>query len=209
MIKITLLGDSIRMNYGKYVPSLLGENFEVYQPEENCRFSKYTLRGLFEWKKEMKNTNIVHWNNGLWDFCNLYGDGPFTSEKEYIDNMTRIADILLQRYDKVIFATTTPVTDNNPYDSNITIEKYNKLIVPVLKEKGIIINDLHSTVVKNIDKYIRKEDNIHLTEEGAVVCAKQVSEIILKVAETMDISSTKKANSSDDELDTTGAPVLI
>ena len=46
MIKVTLLGDSIRMiGYGLEVPALLGEDFEVFQPDDNCRFAKYTLRG--------------------------------------------------------------------------------------------------------------------------------------------------------------------
>ena len=38
--KVTLLGDSIRLiGYGTRVPELLGDDFEVYQPEENCRYS--------------------------------------------------------------------------------------------------------------------------------------------------------------------------
>lgn len=187
MTKVTLLGDSIRMiGYGKLVPEMLGNDFEVYQPEDNCRFSKYTLRGLFAWKQDMEGTRIVHWNNGLWDICNLFGDGPFTPENEYIANMLRIADILLSRYDKVIFATTTPVTERNPYDKNPVIERYNEIIVPLLSEKGVIINDLHSALVKDIDRYISQEDNIHLTDAGAEVCARQVAEIIKQVASKLD-----------------------
>lgn len=48
-MKVTLIGDSIRMiGYGKLVPELLGDEYEVYQPNENGRFAKYTLRGLFD-----------------------------------------------------------------------------------------------------------------------------------------------------------------
>ena len=64
----------------------------------------------------MAGSRIVHWNNGLWDICDLFGDGLFSTEDEYITNMLRIADILVSNYDKVIFATTTPVTDKNVYD---------------------------------------------------------------------------------------------
>ena len=192
MIKVTLLGDSIRMvGYGQMVPTLLGENFNVFQPDENCRFAKYTLRGLFDWEKQMSGTKIVHWNNGLWDICNLFGDGLFTSESEYIENMLRIADILLAKYDKVIFATTTPVTPQNPYNKNSDIEKYNARIVPLLKEKGIIINDLYQLVSSDIDQYIRKDDNIHLTDAGIKVCAEQVADIIKKVAQTLESETSK------------------
>ncbi len=205
MIKVTLLGDSIRQGYAPKVIELLGNEFEVYQPDDNCRFSKYTLRYLFEWRKAMEGSRIVHWNNGLWDFCNLFGDGPFSSEEEYKANMLRIADILLSRYDKVIFATTTPVTEKNMYDKNPVIERYNKLIVPALQEKGIIINDLHSTVVKDIDHYIRQDDNIHLTEEGIKVCAHQVADLIKTVSKTL---GTPKQNHTDEAYENqTGLPV--
>ena len=110
-MKVTLIGDSIRvLGYGKLVPELLGDEYEVYQPNDNCRFAKYTLRGIYDWDKDMAGSRIVHWNNGLWDVCDLFGDGPFSSEDEYITNMLRIADLLLSKHEKVIFATTTPVT---------------------------------------------------------------------------------------------------
>ena len=49
MTKVILLGDSIRrIGYGTKVPELLGENYTVWQPEENCRFAYYTLRMLFD-----------------------------------------------------------------------------------------------------------------------------------------------------------------
>lgn len=186
MIKVTLLGDSIRkIGYGLVVPDLLGENFEVFQPNDNCRFAKYTLRGLFDWQKSMEGTQIVHWNNGLWDICDLFGDGMFTSESEYAETMLRIADILISRYDKVIFATTTPVTAQNKHNKNSEIEKYNKLIVPLLQKKGVIINDLYGLVAADIDKYIRKDDNIHLTEDGIAVCGKQTADLIRGVAQSL------------------------
>ena len=179
MIKVTLLGDSIRMiGYGRVVPTLLGENFDVFQPNENCRFAKYTLRGLFDWEKGMSGTKIVHWNNGLWDTCNLFGDGLFTSESEYIENMLRIADILIAKYDKVIFATTTPVTIQNQYNKN-----------------------------SDIEKYIRKDDNIHLSDEGIKVCAEQVADIVRKVSQTLGQNSKGKLNSFIDNINFIGAPI--
>lgn len=204
MVKVTLLGDSIRMiGYGNAVCDLLGENFEVFQPNDNCRFAKYTLRGLFDWRESMKESRIVHWNNGLWDICDLFGDGPFTSEKEYIENMTRIADILKSRHDTVIFATTTPVTEQNVYNKNSVIKHYNDIIVPILRDKGIIINDLYALVASDIDKYIRKDDNIHLTDEGIRVCAKQVADVIRAAAAHIE----EKCATSDNFQKSDGAPI--
>jgi hypothetical protein len=207
MIKVTLLGDSIRqMGYGTVVPQLLGDEFEVYQPDDNCRFAKYTLRGLFDWRHAMDGSRIVHWNNGLWDISDLFGDGKyFTPEEEYVENMLRIADILLSRYDKVIFATITPVTERNVYNSNEVIEKYNGLLVPLLEKKGVVINDLYTPLSKDIDRYISQEDDIHLSEEGIKVCAKQVADIIKKVSETLSVKGSDACDSAKETL--TGLPV--
>lgn len=198
MIKVTLLGDSIRaIGYGKMVPELLGSDFEVFQPDENCRFAKYTLRGIFDWRKQMEGTNIVHWNNGLWDICNLFGDGAFASEEEYTNNILRIADILTKKYDKVIFATTTPVRPENKYDNNELIKHYNQIIVPKLLEKGVIINDLHSLVATDVYRYI-KDDTIHLSEDGIKLCAEQVANIIKETAKTLTFLSDGNTDSKSD-----------
>ena len=178
---MTLLGDSIRqIGYGIKVPELLKDEYEVFQPEENCRFSKYTLRGVIvEWAEGIAGSDIIHWNNGLWDTSDD-GEGVFSSPEEYEGTMVRIAGILKKKAKTVIFATTTPVTDKNATQSNERISAYNKLIVPKLVEMGIVINDLHSLVQPHIDEYIRKDDNIHLTEAGIEACAARVAEIIRK-----------------------------
>ena len=185
-MKISLLGDSIRLiGYGTLVPALLGDDFQVYQPEDNCRFARYTLRGLWDWKKMMDGSRIVHWNNGLWDICDLFDDGPFTPPDEYLQTMLRIARILLSRHEKVIFATTTPVNPLNPHDRNERIAEYNQLIVPQLEKMGVVINDLHSVVAPHVDEYIRKDDWIHLTEAGIQACAQQTARIIRETARSL------------------------
>lgn len=204
MIKISFIGDSIlQSGYGKMMPKLLGEDFEIFRPNDNCRFAKYTLRGLFDWEKDMRGSRIVHWNNGLWDVCNILGDGKlFTSDEEYVDNMLRIADVLLERYEKVIFATTTPVSLKNIYNKNEDIKRFNDIIVPKLQEKGIIINDLYSTVIADLDRFICN-DTIHLSEDGIEVCSKQVANIILKTAKELSDNSKVK----DVTVHVDGAPV--
>lgn len=180
MKKVVLLGDSIRLiGYGKKVPEMLGDDYTVFQSEDNCRFVKYTLRCLFDWREDIKDADIIHWNNGLWDISTgLFDDGkPFTEEDEYVENMLRVATELLKITPNVIFATTTPVHPEYPYNSNEVICRYNEVIVPKLRAMGIKINDLHSVVAANIPEYIC-EDQIHLSEAGAQVCAEQVVKMI-------------------------------
>ena len=182
MKKVTLLGDSIRqIGYGTRVPELLGEDYEVFQPEENCRFVKYTLRMLFDYRAQIEGSDVIHWNNGLWDITTgLFDDGePFTSEQEYVENMLRVAKELKKLGKRIIFATITPVHNEYVYNKNSVIQRYNELIVPKLQEMGIEINDLHATVMQDLYKYIG-QDQLHLSPEGIEICAKQVADIIRK-----------------------------
>lgn len=179
MKKLTLLGDSIRMiGYGERVKDILKDEYEVFQPEENCRFAKYTLRMLFDYKEQIAGSDVVHWNNGLWDVTNIFGDGQFTPTEEYVKEMLRIADLLLKITSKVIFATTTPVKEGYPYQSCSDIEKLNNAIVPELRKKGIAINDLYKTLYPIKESAIREDDMIHLNEKGIEICAKQVVDAI-------------------------------
>ena len=58
MKKVVLLGDSIRLiGYGTIVPKMLGEEYEVFQPEDNCRWAKYTERMLFDYKNYLKDAD--------------------------------------------------------------------------------------------------------------------------------------------------------
>ena len=207
MTKVTCLGDSIRIQYAPVVREILGDAFEIFEPSENCRHAKHMLRVLFDWEKHMKGSRIVHWNNGLWDNCDLFGDGPFYTEEEYVQNVLRIADILQKRYEVVIFATTTPVHPQNLYSKNEIICRYNELVVPRLVERGIIINDLHSLVSTDIDRYIAP-DLIHLSEEGITLCAKAVAESIRSAA--LCLSECHSDSESQETAEAAvGAPVIF
>ena len=191
-MKVTFLGDSIRFGageqiagYGKRAAELLGPDFEVFQPDDNCRFTKYTLRMLFDYASIIRESRIVHFNCGHWDLCEIFGDGTFSTEEEYVDNIVRIARILKSWCDVVIFATTTPVLDANPYNRNCVIERFNEIAVAALEKEGVIINDLHALLADDKERYILASDNIHLTSEGVEVCARAVANIVAAEAEKL------------------------
>ena len=205
-MKIVFIGDSIRQQYAPRAKELLGNDFEVWYPEENCRFSKYTLRGLFDWANDMQGADIVHFNSGHWDICDLWGIGTFTSEDEYIRNMMQILDILQKNHKIIIFATTTPVREENCYNKNADIERFNDIIVSKFKEKGVIINDLNGLLKTDVYRYIC-EDTIHLSSDGIELCANQVADCIKALAKNIDVGSNSQNSKA--EADKTGLPVLI
>lgn len=178
MKKVVLLGDSIReVGYGPHIGRLLGEDFEVWQPPENCRFASYTLRMLFDYKAQLQGADVIHWNNGLWDVCDLFGDGAFTSVDQYCDTMVRIARVLKTYSKTVIFATTTPTHPDMWGHDHDRLVAYNEAVTARLKEEGIVINDLFSVIDADIPQYICP-DLIHLSEEGIKVAADKVADCI-------------------------------
>ncbi len=185
MKKVVLLGDSIRlMGYGPHVPTMLGENYTVWQPEDNCRFAAYTLRMLFDYKNVISGADIIHWNNGLWDTCDLFGDGAFTPIDTYVAQLKRIAGILKTYAPTVIFATTTVPEPNMCGHTWERIQTYNKAAVEALAPMGILINDLYPLVAGDCERMICA-DHIHLTPEGSLIVARQVTDAILDAAEDL------------------------
>jgi len=182
MKKVVLLGDSIRLiGYGPYVQEELGDEYQVWQPTDNCEFAQRTLRMLFDYQNQIKDADIIHWNNGHWDLCHLYGDDkPFTPPEVYREELLRIAEILLRYTKKIIFATTTPIDPSYEYNDNETINLYNKIAIDALTPLGIQINDLNSTVAADMGT-LMAEDKLHLSEKGSKVCAKQVADMIKNI----------------------------
>lgn len=180
MKKVTLLGDSIRLiGYGTKVPELLGDGYTVFQPTDNCRFAQYLLRCVFDYKNEIAGSDVVHYNAGLWDATFLFSDKKsFTPVEDYCKTLLRVTDELKKLCPRLIFATTTPCRTDMPYNDNGIIKSYNDAIVPLLKERGVEINDLNALVSKDIIGYIRDDDKIHLTEKGIEDCSRQVVKAI-------------------------------
>ena len=194
MKKVFLIGDSIRYGlgaeegrkygYGMYVKENLKGNFEVYEPDDNCRFLQYTLRYLHQWVAELENPStidVVHWNNGLWDCLRLFGDGPLTPVEMYKEYLVRVYNRirLLLPNAKIIFALTTPVTEEKSYldftRKNDDIIRYNQAAIETLSIFDVQINDLYSVAKelrKDYDRYAK--DWVHYNEAGSKLLAKEV-----------------------------------
>ena len=175
MKKIILIGDSIRLGYDKYVKDALEGVAEVYYPGDSARFSQYTLRYLSDWKHDNgwgDDIDLVHWNTGLWDVLEMYGEAPISNPQQYgetIGKIQRQIKILFPRAVQ-IFATSTSVIEEK-YGAtrkrhNSTIEQYNRIAVETLSDTGCLINDLY-TLTKNAPVEIRGGDPTHFyTPEG-------------------------------------------
>ena len=177
MKKIILLGDSIRLSYGNRVRELLGSDYTVWQPEDNCRFAAYTLRMLYDYREQLKEADVIHFNCGLWDMCDLFGDGPFTPLEVYVEQMVRIAKILKTYAPVVIFAATTPPSPKMWGHDLDRVRAYNAAAMAALEPLGVLFDDLFTPVAEDIDRMI-SEDFLHASPYGVEILANRVADCI-------------------------------
>ncbi len=196
MKKVVLIGDSVRMGYDKYVKDALAGSAEVFYPSENCKFAEYILRYAHEWKQAGEwgdDVDLVHWNVGLWDALELFGDEPLTSLSYYKEAVARIDKRLRMLFPnaKFVFATSTSVNEamSKPEFTrhNKTIEKYNAEAVKALSNTDTIINDLYSLTTTFPNSY--RSDWVHFyTPKATELIGGRVLSIISKL---LNISPTQ------------------
>lgn len=201
MKTVILIGDSIRLGYQGRVRELLGEDVRVLSPDENCRYTKFTLWGMFSWMDSWGNPvpDVIHWNTGIWDLHRCTADGEiFTPLEEYLEVNRRLA-IQMESYSKkLIWANIIPggrgLDEHKPINSlintdstapavyltdymepwNADVVRYNEATAKMMEERGIRVNDLYSVLAPDTDRFI-SGDGIHPTDEGYEALAQKVA----------------------------------
>ena len=190
MKTVLLIGDSIRQGYEQPVREALAGVADVLAPQENCRFAQYVLRNLHEWKGSANvpdDTDVVHWNAGLWDTLILYEEEPLTPLKVYTEFIERICcriRLLFPRA-KMIFATSTPVLEHRFPDpdtcfrKNSDIRRYNAAAAEVVLRHGGMINDLYGAL-ESVPESFYTDMTHPYTEEGIRLLSDKVLRSVLE-----------------------------
>ena len=159
---------------------------EVYYPDENCRFAEYVLRYAHEWKRMGEwgdDVDLVHWNAGLWDALELFGDGPLTSLDYYAEAIRRIDKRLrlIFPHAKIVFATSTSVIEPTGYSDfsrhNTTIEAFNATARKALAGTDTVIDDLYEAT-KDVPREYRSDWVHFYTPEGTEYIGGKVLSVI-------------------------------
>ena len=187
MKKIFLIGDSIRMGYDKYVKDALKNAAEVSYPEENCRFAEYVLRYAHDWKRQLElsdDVDLVHFNAGLWDCLELFGDEPLTSLEYYGEAIFRIYKRLRMLFPKakIVFATSTAVIEGKAKEfirHNAIIEKYNERAKKALADTDCVINDLFA-LTKELPESYHSDATHYYTPEATELIGGRVLAVICR-----------------------------
>ena len=178
MKQIILIGDSIRMQYQKPVGEKLSDIAAVSGPEENGRWSGYTLNTLRFWLPQLPSPDLVQWNCGLWDMGDDYQEGRhFYPPALYEETCHRICRVLRKITGKpelpLVIATTTP----SFYKDHEDVLLYNEILKKVASEENALVNDLYAVVAPRKEEMIC-EDRLHLTPAGIEAVAAQTADVL-------------------------------
>lgn len=184
---VFLVGDSIRLGYGPEVRRIMeARGDRVFQPDENCRFAQYTLRGIVDWAEavpDRKSIEVVHWNNGLWDLGELVPGECVSPLGLYTNNLVRVVRQIRREFPnaRVVFATTTPVNEHATSRwhtlGNSEVDRYNAAAKAALKDKVDAFDDLNAFVkTRGLSAHYR--DIVHYTPEGSRLLAEEVVRVI-------------------------------
>jgi hypothetical protein len=194
---VLILGDSISIGYMLEVRKLLAGKANVFRPNENCSGTTSGVQNIDRWLEGQK-WDVIHFNWGLHDIKHVSKDNPNTASKKaedpvqatvevYVKNIEVIVKKLKATGAKLIFATTTPVAPGttNPLREPTSPGVYNAAALKVMKENNIVVNDLYTFCLPQLDK-IQLPKNVHFKPEGSTALAK---EVVKKITETLEKST--------------------
>ena len=189
--KILIIGDSISIGYTPFVKEILkNEAIIIHNPGN----AQHTGTGLLQLGKWIGNEDwdIIQFNWGLWDLCyrhpdaKVYGNrdkvnGTVTfSLEQYKENLTKLVLMLKQTNANLIFVTTSYVPEGEAGRFKGDEVKYNKVAKEVMKEHGIVVNDIHKASKKIHKKYMIEKGDVHFTEMGYELLAIEITNFIRK-----------------------------
>jgi lysophospholipase L1-like esterase len=187
MLKVILIGDSIRMGYQEFVRDECTGLVEVWGPEENGGTSRNVLARLKEWISG-RQAGLVHVNAGLHDLRREFGaPEPAVPLAEYRRNVTEILRCIKEESAAdVVWATTTPVNEKRHHETkgfdrfSADVLGYNRAAVEVCQELEVPVDNLFEVVMDAGANRLLGPDGVHFTEEGYRLLGRAVSDAVCK-----------------------------
>ncbi|MBT7067350.1 MAG: alpha/beta hydrolase fold domain-containing protein [Verrucomicrobia bacterium] len=179
--RVLIIGDSISIGYTAAVRNLLSGKANVHRVKGNCRYSAFGVQHIDEWLGK-GDWDLIHFNFGLWDWYGWSQD-PKATPESYKANLDQIVTKLKATRAKLIFALTTPPCIGPDRKMKIIIteeraKEFNDAALTVMKQHAVEINDLYAPIAGRRSQYQLGTNNVHYTDEGKSLQAKQVAKVI-------------------------------
>jgi acyl-CoA thioesterase-1 len=182
--RVLLIGDSISIGYTLPVRELLKGKANVHRIPMNGGHTKTGLENIDQWLGSSK-WDVIHFNWGLHDLKYLAADNKTLADPkaptsrqqvppaEYEKNLTALVAKLKATGAKLIWRNTTPVPEGSQGRLPADAPKYNEIAARVMKEAGVMTEDLFSHSLKAPAGY-QLPANVHYSPEGSKYLAEHV-----------------------------------
>ncbi|MBI4890694.1 MAG: glycoside hydrolase N-terminal domain-containing protein [Acidobacteria bacterium] len=188
--RVLIIGDSISIGYTPELKRLLQGKAVV---EHNPGNAGHTGRGIENLDRWLGSTrwDVIHFNWGLWDLAYR----PNGSKDTGLDKVNGIQSWPLPAYEqhlrelvqrlkktgaRLVWATTTPVPDNEPGRFKGDEVRYNETARRIMRENGIPVDDLYEHMLPHAGELALKPGNVHYSEAGYAFLARRVAAAVEK-----------------------------
>jgi hypothetical protein len=192
---VLIIGDSISQGYTGPVRELLKGRWDVRRPQTNCGDTRRGLECVDEWL-DGRHWDVIHFNWGLHDLCyrhpesQVYGNrdkvrGSIALEPDqYRENLEALVQRMAGSAGTLLWASTTVVPPGEAGRIEGDEVRYNAIAAEIMQTHGVPINDLHSlTAMFDADLFWQPCD-VHYSQEGYAIIARQVAARIEEVGES-------------------------
>ena len=193
---VLLIGDSISIGYTPFVRSALQEQVDIYRIPTNGQATSFGLENLDKWlEKEPADWDLIHFNWGLWDLCYRHPESKVqghrdkvngtitTSLEDFQSNLEKIVFRLKETGATLVWCAITPVPEGEAGRKMGDDVRYNAVAAKVMKNHGVLVNDLHAFAMKKLPEIGIRKGDVHFTRKGYQYLAEAVTEEISTVLE--------------------------
>lgn len=176
--RVLLIGDSISIGYTLPVRKQLDGKANVHRALTNCGPTRNGVANIDKWLGDGK-WDVIHFNFGIHDLKHMPDGKRQVEPADYEKNLRELVAKMKKTGAKLIFATTTPIPSGelNPPRTFGDVGEYNQIALKVMKENGVIVNDLNAAITPHLAKMQRPKD-VHYSQEGSELLGTKVAEAI-------------------------------
>lgn len=178
--RVLIIGDSISMGYTLPVRRLLDGKANVHRIPQNGGPTKNGIANIEKWLGTGK-WDVIHFNWGIHDLKFMPDGKRQVETADYEANLRTLVTRMKKTGAKLIWATTTPIPagDLVPARRFGEVADYNQIAARVMRENGVIINDLNAWITPKLAE-MQKPKDVHYLDSGSEYLAQKVAQEILQ-----------------------------
>ena len=187
--RVLVLGDSISIGFMSSLKAMRDDEWEIHHNPGNARYTQYGLSKLDNWLGEDR-WDVIHFNWGLHDLCYRHPESEIQGKRDkrkgvlttnlddYEVQLEQIVKKLRRSRARLIWASTTPVPENEPGRYAGSEILYNERAKKIMDKYSISINDLHAATNHRFHELTRAPGDVHFTPKGSELLAEFVVKAI-------------------------------